>query len=325
MCNGLPSVRPRQGLQIVKILMSKSNQDSESIPKSAFLSGKVLKHWKETIESACNECSVKTVPQSRLGTYLKYIDQLIKKLEDVGSGKLSSGEKCKLPYPWEESHIVHRGLVEINQLAYTITQVRKHDHIGNWKAKFREIASGHLLPETATHDPGRDAQFELFLSAYLISFGFQVTLRDPPGPDISVIGMPEGNVVEAKRVSSQNQLATRVKKASKQLASVGQKGVIALDVSMLAAGHGAAVVVPNVANAGHLICDLLGHNYTTDHIHEILVSIDDTCVEMVLIHILFLLVDKDTGMPSECDYWRKLYLRETADKYFPKLRGQQKF
>lgn len=94
----------------------------------------------------------------------------------------------------------------------------------------KPLLDGAPLPADDARTFARDKQFESYLAALLVHSGFEVLLKEP-----DLIFKHEGvwYGIAAKRLSSPDQIAKRVREGISQLKKTGLRGLIALSVDRL--------------------------------------------------------------------------------------------
>jgi hypothetical protein len=95
----------------------------------------------------------------------------------------------------------------------------------------RDLISGALhAADDSSKTRGRDRQFELFVGALCCRAGLEVSLAEP---DL-LVSLKSGPIaLAAKRLRSRNKIHKNIKKAADQIAGVGVRGFVVIDVSSI--------------------------------------------------------------------------------------------
>lgn len=112
--------------------------------------------------------------------------------------------------------------------------------------RLSSMATGGYHPDDETTSPGRDAQYELWLCAFLAQRGIPAELADP---DISIAWNGQTIPVEAKRPKSHDAVDVRFRKALKQLDAFPEGGVVALSLDLLLRPPGEVLFAESPADA----------------------------------------------------------------------------
>lgn len=117
----------------------------------------------------------------------------------------------------------HRVLLEFYVISAALDEVDGID-----EQRLAAAVGGQSDPQSETSTTARDAQFELLVTALIHHAGIQdVTVGEP---DIRIRAGSQVVGVAAKRLSSEAQLAKRLRSAAGQLKRLGGYGVIALNL-----------------------------------------------------------------------------------------------
>lgn len=166
---------------------------------------------------------------SRFATYYEMLTRFVAIGEE---GKSSSPDMEFLSRQLSKFDlgILHRGLLEIEELRLIVTELPKQIAPAIWVPRVREILAGMTVPRQDANPMARDKQFELYLAALCILASFGVELREP---DVVVTASTIRFGIAAKRPSSSRQVDNRIRHAAKQIRDAGLDGIIAIDLSLV--------------------------------------------------------------------------------------------
>jgi hypothetical protein len=120
---------------------------------------------------------------------------------------------------------------DMQHLGFVFAQMAKHRDQPKLRELVKRLLSDSILPQhDRENSSGRDAQFELYVAAICQNAGlFPVEYAEP---DVHCTVGDIRFAIAAKRAKSLGQLEKHVRKAAKQIALAGCRGVVALDVSL---------------------------------------------------------------------------------------------
>jgi len=112
------------------------------------------------------------------------------------------------------------------------------------------LVKGGIHPDDETSSPGRDAQYELWLHAFLRKKGLPCLLGDP---DLRLRWQGTTIPLEAKRPGSLKSLDDRYRKALHQLDPYPQGGIVALSLDLLLRPRGKVLYAESPLQASELM------------------------------------------------------------------------
>lgn len=193
------------------------------------LSSSSALHLFRYVNATISEIGIKIHDQSRLKRYEQVINNMA-----LGSS-LSRDDLLELSVAYSE-------LTQLAVIAY-FGQLQSADQEYKNKVELLLLDAANPITRGKVETPGRDTQFEMFVTAAWKPLSFSCKLSTPPHADIelSLDGYEFG--IEAKRLKSISGLGRRLSKAKKQLKETKDGGIIAMDVSVILAnrqyGYGA--------------------------------------------------------------------------------------
>jgi hypothetical protein len=202
---------------MVELWSTVSNQKELGLPITSYL------QLSETVRACYAEMDLKIHPSSRFATYDRSLKRLFR-------AKLTSTTT-----DIETLRLVSRAFGELWQLAAIANYSRLNGASTAFSGKAKQTMQDAAMPaeEPSVSTPGRDTQFELFVGAAWAAVGVPCLMRDPPGPDFTLI-LDELEVgMEVKRIRSLGALPNRVRDANKQIAAVRNGGFVVTDLTAL--------------------------------------------------------------------------------------------
>jgi len=163
---------------------------------------------------------VRVNPSSRLAQYLKQLNAAV------------AADGVTVPKGLDLA-IWHRCLIEVADLDLVARSLSIAPGVKGWKeALSRALSGGVVRTDEIKHSPARDIQFELIIASMFCRAKYEVDLAEP---DVVVTSETPQIGIAAKRPRSFNNLDEMIKKADKQIKGSGLQGIIALDLSIIAA------------------------------------------------------------------------------------------
>jgi hypothetical protein len=185
-----------------------------------------------------------------ISSFLQFYEFLIDHLKSLGIqvhnesrlGKYRTAVEERFVYSFTHSSILDERIFDLSYAYTELLQLAVIIYYGQLKATDTEYkdkanklicdaANPHAVKKDVT--PGRDTQFELFVSACWTPLSSKCTISPPPHPDILLLLKDYIFGIEAKRIKSTKSIDKRFSKAKKQLAKVKNGGIIAMDLSIV--------------------------------------------------------------------------------------------
>jgi hypothetical protein len=163
---------------------------------------------------------IRVNPSSRLAQYVR----------QLGAAMKSDG--VTVPKGLDLA-IWHRCLIEVDDLDLVARSLSAPPEVKGWKETLKKALGGGVVrTDEIKHSPARDVQFELIIASMLRRAKYEVELEEP---DVVVTSETPNIGVAAKRPRSFNNLDEMIGKADDQIKGTGLQGIVALDLSIIAA------------------------------------------------------------------------------------------
>jgi hypothetical protein len=192
--------------------------DSQSTTLSASASFDELQSRIKDLEAGLESHGLRLSGAARLPEYRRVLRQAT----EVGD---SIAETSPL------METVHRALLECHEHLLIVSELSRQPPVPGWRERMQTALGGRTLPsEEGARTPGRDAQYELLLAAYLRRAGYTIVLAEP---DVRARLNETDFGVAAKRPKSEGGLEKAIRKGNEQILGSGVVGILAVDMSFL--------------------------------------------------------------------------------------------